>query len=198
MIARLKGTVAEIGADRLVIDVGGVGYEVSVPARTAEAARLDAPLTLQVYTVLREDALLLYGFATTAEKECFQLLIGVNQVGPKIGLSALSALTVDGLARAINSNDLATLSKIQHVGKKTAERIVLELRDKLVASPLAAAPVARTAPDDPLPLALAQLGYKKSEIDIAIARLAERGFADASPQVRLSESLKIFSSGARA
>ena len=202
MIARLRGTVAEIAPDQLVIDVNGVGYEVYVPTRTAETARLDAPITVHVHTAVREDAITLYGFATSAEKETFLLLTSVQQVGPKLGLSALSAMTVDALARAINGNDLRALTGISGVGKKTAERIVLELKGKLAWTPASGA-VATSAPakpaaDDPLPLALAQLGYKKTEIDVAIARLAERGLGEAPLDKRLAESLRIFSSGARA
>lgn len=203
MIARLRGTVAEIAPDHLVIDVNGVGYEVFVPTRTAETARVDAPVTLHVHTAVREDAITLYGFATAAEKETFLLLTSVQQVGPKLGLSALSAMTVDALSRAINGNDLRALTGISGVGKKTAERIVLELKGKLAWAPASAAvaagsPPARPAADDPLPLALAQLGYKKSEIDVAVAKLAERGMGDAPLDKRLAESLRIFSSGARA
>lgn len=198
MIARLRGTVAEIALDRLVIDVNGVGYDVQVPARTAEAARLDTALTLHVHTAVREDAIALYGFATASEKETFLLLTTVQQVGPRLALNALSALTVDAFARAVNTNDLRALTGISGVGKKTAERIVLELKGKLVASATAAAPAARVAPDDPLPLALAQLGYKKSEIDVVIAKLAERGLDKAPLQERLAESLRIVAAGGRA
>ncbi len=201
MIARLRGTVAEIGADRLVVDVNGVGYEVLVPTRTAESARVDAAITVHIHTVVREDTFALYGFLTSTDKECFQQLIGVNQVGPKIGLAALSAYSADVLALAVNGNDLRTLARISGVGPKTAQRIVLELRGKLAFSaaaiagtgPTPAAP--RATPDDPLPLALAQLGYKKSEIDLAVARLVDRGLAAAPLEQRLAESLRIFAAG---
>lgn len=193
MIARLRGEVAEIAADRIVLDVGGVGYDLLVPARTAEAARPGAALTLHVRTNVREDAITLFGFASLAEKECFDLLVSVNQVGPRIALSALSTFPVDALSRAVNANDLRALSSIPGVGKKTAERIVLELRGKLAFSPTEA-PTARVA-DDPLPLALAQLGYKKSEIDTALARIAERGLSAAPVEARIAESLRILSGG---
>lgn len=200
MIARLRGTVADVAPDHVVLDVNGVGYEVFVPLRTAETARVDAPLTLHVHTAMREDAITLYGFASPAEKETFLLLTTVQQVGPKLALSALSAMTVDALSRAINGNDLKALTAISGVGKKTAERMVLELKGKLAWTPASAAVATapKAAPDDPLPLALAQLGYKKSEIDVAIARLAERGLGDAPLDKRLAESLRIFSAGARA
>ncbi|MFN7147141.1 MAG: Holliday junction branch migration protein RuvA [Myxococcota bacterium] len=200
MIARLRGTVADVAPDHVVLDVNGVGYEVFVPARTAETARVDATLTLHVHTAMREDAITLYGFAAPAEKETFLLLTTVQQVGPKLALSALSAMTVEALSRAINGNDLKALTAISGVGKKTAERMVLELKGKLAWTPAsgAVATAPKAAPDDPLPLALAQLGYKKSEIDVAIARLTERGLGDAPLDKRLAESLRIFSAGARA
>lgn len=196
MIARLRGEVVEIGVDRLVVDVQGVGYEALVPSRTSEGARVGTAVTLFVHTAVREDAITLYGFSSAAEKEAFELLIGVNQVGPRIALSCLSALAPDALARAIEGNDLRTLTKVNGVGKKTAERMVLELRGKLAFSPAAAgapSPAPRAAPDDPLPLALAQLGYKKSEIDGALARLAEQGLGDAALDARLAASLRYFS-----
>jgi Holliday junction DNA helicase RuvA len=197
MIARLRGNVAEIGTDFLVVDVGGVGYEVFVPTRTAEVARLDSPITLHVHTQLREDALTLYGFASPSEKESFLLLTTVQQVGARTALNALSTLTVDTLARAVNGNDLRALTQIPGVGKKTAERIVLELKGKLGGGPAAIPTTTRATPDDPLPLALAQLGYKKSEIDVALARLADKGMAAAPLNERLAESLRIFAAGGR-
>lgn len=198
MIARLRGDVAEIGPDRLVLDVHGVGYEVLVPARTAEAARPGAAITLHVHTAVREDAITLYGFSSPAEKEAFELLTAVNQIGPRTALSILSALAVDALGRAIEGNDLKTLTACPGVGRKTAERLVLELRGKLSFAPASLPlPAPRAAPDDPLPLALAQLGYKKSEIDTALAKLAEQGLAAAALDARLQASLRYFAGGAR-
>lgn len=196
MIARLRGTVAEIGPDHLVVDVQGVGYEVLVPGRTAKTAQEEAPVLLHVYTAVREDAITLYGFATPAEKATFEVLIGVNQVGPRMALGILGALPPADLARAVEGNDLRTLTGVPGVGKKTAERLVLELRGKLAWAPVpAAGVVTSTRPDDPLPLALAQLGYKKSEIDGVQARLAERGLADAPLPERLSAALALFAQG---
>ena len=191
MIARLAGTVVEVGGDRLVLDVRGVGYEVLVPERSLAVLRVDTAAVLQIHTAVREDAITLYGFGSLSEKRAFELLIGVSQIGPRTALSILSALTVDALALAINSNDLRTLSGVPGIGKKTAERLVLELRGKL--SAVAAASV--TAPDDPLPLALGRLGYKPSEIDSAILKIQERGMGAAPIQARLAEALRILSGG---
>lgn len=197
MIARLRGEVAEVAADRVVVDVHGVGYDVLVPGRTAVAAQLGAPITLHVHTAVREDAITLFGFTSPAERACFEQLLSVNGVGPRLALSALGALAPDALARAVNANDLKSLTGIPGVGKKTAERIVLELKGKLEGGAPAPAVAARpVAPDDPLPLALAQLGYKRSEIEPIVARLAADGLAEASPDARLAAALRIVA-GAR-
>jgi Holliday junction DNA helicase RuvA len=188
MFARLKGIVVEISPDRLILDVNGVGYDVVAPERTLALLQLNQPATFWIYTAVREDAIVLYGFESKGDKNAFELLISVNQVGPKLALSALSALPVDALAHAINSNDLRTLTGISGIGKKTAERLVLELRGKIVA--VAAASV--IAPDDPLPLALGRLGYKPSEIDTVVLKLQERGLGAAPLQARLAEALRIF------
>ncbi len=190
MISRLHGVVVETGGDRVCLDVQGVGYEVLVPERAMPLLRLDQGATLYVHMNVREDAITLYGFPTTSEKKAFEQLIAVSQIGPRSALAILSALPVDQLALAINGNDLKTLSSVPGIGRKTAERLVLELRGKLAA--VAAASVA--APDDPLPLALGRLGYKPAEIDNAILKLKERGMAGAPLQARLAESLRIFSS----
>ena len=195
MIARLRGEVVERGPGRLVVDVGGVGYEVFVPSRVVEAAR--ESVTLSVYTAVREDAITLYGFASTEEKSTFELLIGVSGIGPKLGLACLSGLTPDALARAVNSNDLRTLSAVPGVGKKTAERLVLELKGKLSANaaPAGTSPVAARKTEDGLPLALAQLGYKRGEIEVALAHLEELGKAEAPLPERIQLSLQRLSRG---
>ncbi|MFZ5475545.1 MAG: Holliday junction branch migration protein RuvA [Myxococcota bacterium] len=183
MIARLVGDVVDATGDTLVVDVGGVGYEVQVPARTAAAT---GRVTLHVYTKVTQDAITLYGFSSAQEKACFELIVGVSNVGPKTGLAVLSSLTPDALARAIESNDLRTLSGCNGVGKKTAERLVLELRGKLGFVALTPAPARVAKPEDPLPLALAQLGYKKSEIDAALAVVPSDGPLDARMKAALS------------
>jgi Holliday junction DNA helicase RuvA len=192
MIARIRGEVVERGPGRLVVDVGGVGYELLVPARVAEGAR--EQVTLAVHTAVREDAITLFGFASAEEKHLFEQLLGVSGIGPRLGLACVSGLDPDAFARAVNAGDVRTLSQISGVGKKTAERIVLELKGKVTggAAGVAAAPVARAA-DDALPLALAQLGYKRTEIDLALAHLAEAGKATAPLPERIQLSLKRLS-----
>lgn len=169
-----------------------------VPTRTAAAATLDAALVLHVHTAVREDAIQLYGFASAAEKQCFELLITVNQVGGKLALATLGSLTPAELGRAVETNDLRRLTAVPGVGKKTAERLVLELRGKLAFTPAAVPTAAPRAPaaDDTLPLALAQLGYKKSEIDLALAHLDRSGLGAAGVQERLGAALRWFATGA--
>ncbi len=195
MIARLRGEVVERGAGWLVVDVNGVGYEVLVPVRVAEATR--DSVTLSVYTAVREDAITLYGFANSDEKAAFESLIGVSGIGPKLGLACLSGLTVDALARAINGGDVRTLSAVPGIGKKTAERLILELKGKLSGGTASVGGGVGPAPkaDDPLPLALAQLGYKRAEIELALSNLAELGKSEAPLPERIQLSLQRLSRG---
>lgn len=195
MIARLRGEVVERGPGWLVVDVNGVGYEVLVPVRVAEATR--DSVTLSVYTAVREDAITLYGFANSDEKAAFESLIGVSGIGPKLGLACLSGLTVDALARAINGGDVRTLSAVPGIGKKTAERLILELKGKLSGGAVSAGGVATPAArsDDALPLALAQLGYKRAEIDLALANLNDLGKSAAPLPERIQLSLQRLSRG---
>ncbi|MSQ01387.1 MAG: Holliday junction branch migration protein RuvA [Myxococcales bacterium] len=195
VIARLRGEVVARGPGRLVVDVNGVGYELLVPTRVAESA--PDQVTLLVHTAVREDAITLFGFATHDEKDCFEALIGVSGIGPKLGLACLSGLDAPALSRAINAGDVRALSQVSGIGKKTAERMVLELKGKLAVTAVegvAPAIVARTA-DDSLPLALAQLGYKRSEIDLALAHLSELGKATAPLPERIQLSLQRLSRG---
>lgn len=195
MIARLRGEVVERSAGRLVVDVNGVGYEVFVPTRVGEAAR--DQVTLLVHTSVREDAITLFGFATNDEKNCFEALIGVSGIGPKLGLACLSGLDAPALARAVNAGDVRALSQVSGIGKKTAERMVLELKGKLSAAEVdGVGPGVVVKPvDDSLPLALAQLGYKRSEIDLALSHLAELGKAAAPLPERIQVSLQRLSRG---
>lgn len=196
MIARLTGRLVERDAGIGVIDVGGVGYEVNAPARCLDQWGLATePVTVHVATHVREDAITLYGFATLLERRAFDALVSVSGVGPKLGLSALDALAPAALHRAIEGDDIVALGRIPGVGKKTAMRLALELKGKLpvdFSAPHVAGPAPRRAPEDALPLALAQLEYAKSEIDRALAALADQGVAaDAPLQVRLGAALRV-------
>ncbi|HEY6465200.1 MAG TPA: Holliday junction branch migration protein RuvA, partial [Candidatus Acidoferrales bacterium] len=134
MIGMLRGVLLEKRPNQILVDVGGVGYQVHIPLSTfAGLEPLHREVTLLIHTHLREDALALYGFLTSREKQCFELLISASGVGPSLGLKILSGMGMDDLVPAIRKGDLAQLVRIPGVGKKTAERIVVELRDKLAA-----------------------------------------------------------------
>jgi Holliday junction DNA helicase RuvA len=201
MIAMLKGTLAHRSGNRGVLDVSGVGYEVFATGGALDrwSASTD-PVRVHVSTQVREDAIALYAFDSDRERLVFLALLGVSGVGPKVGLSALDALGADGLHAAVEADDLRALSSIPGVGKKTAQRLALELKDKLPAPEFTAtarSPV-KVAPDDQLPLALARLGYTKSEIDRALMALADAGVAaDADVGDRLRHALKVLSERGR-
>jgi holliday junction DNA helicase RuvA len=177
MIASLKGRLAGADADGLVVEIGGVGLLVHASAAAARAAR-DNPdaVDLQTYLVVREDALTLYGFASARERGLFVALLGVSGLGPAKALALLSGYPVDTLQRGIATGDLALLASVSGIGKRTAERIVVELRDKLGAAALEAveAPGGGGAPalDDPhlsARDALVALGFAVAEAESALA-----------------------------
>lgn len=195
MIARLVGTIVEVRTEELVVDVHGVGYLVVVPAPVVVASTVGTEVTLSVSTVVREDAFLLYGFIEARQRQAFELLRGVNRVGPKNAMALLSTLEVDALASAILADDARALSKAPGIGKRSAERICLELKNKLpanfsVAQTSADAPARRTL-NDALPLALARLDYRKSEIDRAMADPSVPDYGDAPVEERLRAALRV-------
>jgi holliday junction DNA helicase RuvA len=175
MIGQLRGRLAEKRPNQVLVDVGGVGYLVQVPLSTyAALGELHAEVTLLIYTHVREDALALYGFVSAREKHFFELLLSASGVGPALALKILSGMNVEELVPAIRGGDLVRLTKIPGVGRKTAERIVVELKDKLEAvaieseKPALASP-AGVAAD--VVSALVNLGYD--------ARAAEDAAAEA-------------------
>ena len=134
MIAHLRGTVIEKHPNQVIVEAGGVGYDVTIPISTfTMLGDVGETVALRIHTHVREDALLLFGFSTPDEKGVFERLISVSGIGPKLAITVLSGLPTDELIAAIRGNDLARLVKIPGIGKKTAERIVLELKDKLMA-----------------------------------------------------------------
>ena len=167
MIAHLRGSILEKHPNRIVIDVNGVGYDVFVPLSTFYGlGEPGAAIALRIHTHVREDAFLLYGFATLLEQELFERLIGVSGIGAKVALAVLSGIEPQELIRAIERGDLARLTAIPGVGKKTSERIVLELKDRLpraavTAAADAAAPPAAPALRDDVVSALVNLGYHR-------------------------------------
>src|SRR6185503_14911566 len=140
MIAYLRGRIFEKHPNRIVVDVEGVGYDVAVPLSTYYGlGETGSEIALRIHTHVREDALSLYGFATRIEQELFERLIGISGIGPKVALAVLSGIEPPDLVKAIERADLARLTAIPGVGKKTSERIVLELRDRLPRASIAAA-----------------------------------------------------------
>ena len=134
MIAHLSGTLFSKQATSVIVDVGGVGYEVTIPLSTFyDLEDTGKPVQLRIYTHIREDTLQLYGFKTSRERELFLKIISVSGIGPKLGITLLSGMSADELIAAIRTNDLARLTLIPGIGRKTAERLVIELREKVAA-----------------------------------------------------------------
>ena len=196
MIASLSGRLAEVDADGLIIEVGGVGLRVHASAAAARAAR-DHPQAVQLHThlVVREDALTLYGFASQRERGLFVLLLGVSGLGPAKALALLSGYPVDTLQRGIATGDLALLASVSGIGKRTAERIVVELRDKLGAAALEAVEAggASAPASDDAHLsardALVALGFAVAEAEAALAD------ADGSTEQRVKVGLAALRRG---
>jgi Holliday junction DNA helicase RuvA len=175
LIAHLSGTLIEKHVQRLVVDVGGVGYDVHVPLSTFYVlGEPGSRVELRVHTHVREDAIQLFGFAAALEQTLFERLIAVSGIGPKVALSVLSGIEPADLVRAIRQSDLARLTSIPGVGKKTAERIVIELRDRLPPG-VAIEPAATSAAGDDvrsdLLSALANLGYQRATAEKAVDRV---------------------------
>jgi len=179
MIATLRGRVLERGNGRVVLDVQGVGYLLSA---TSSAVRLAVPdgeeITLVTHLHVREDALMLYGFASTAERDLFELLLGVSGVGPKAALAIVSGYAPDQIRRAIMTADHALFTSITGIGRKTAERVVIDLKDKVGALPVdesEAAPAAAPAIDDHTAArdALVNLGMSVAEAEAALRGIDE-------------------------
>lgn len=183
MIARLTGVLAEKAPPSVLVDVGGVGYDVQVPMSTFyNLPELGGQVTLLTQFIVREDAQLLYGFLTATERESFRELIKISGVGPRIALGVLSGLSANDLAQAVAAQDTARLTKVPGIGKKTAERLLLELKGKLAPSlALPASGGGGEAHADILQ-ALVALGYSDKEAQAALKPLA--------PDVGVSEGIK--------
>ena len=205
MISQLRGTLVEKTLDRVVLDVGGVGYALLVSLNTlAELPEAGRELTLKTYLQIREDAHVLYGFATDDERRAFELCLSVSGIGPKLAISLMSTMRPDALARAIREQDVARLSKTPGVGKRTAERIVVELKDrvdKLGFAPTAGGPRI-VMPPNPRGLtgqaqvvasALINLGYRTDEAERA-AKEATAGREEQPIEALLKEALRALTS----
>ena len=174
MIGRLHGKLLEKNPPQILIDVSGVGYEVDVPMSTfCNLPEVGGELTLHTHFVVREDAELLYGFATLAERAVFRALIKISGVGPKIALALLSGITVDQLKDAVDRGETGLLTKVPGIGKKTAERLVLELNGKLAGTGAATAAVPTSGARADVAAALIALGYSEREAAAATKKLPE-------------------------
>jgi Holliday junction DNA helicase RuvA len=188
MISRLRGEVVARSANGVVVDVGGVGYLVNPTASARRKAEPGGEVVLETYLHVREDVLQLFGFAEAAERELFELLLSVQGVGPKVALAIVSGSSPDELRRAIALEDTARFQAIPGIGKKTAQRVVMELREKLGA---VGEPADETAPLDAKPHfvareALVELGYSVVEAEAALAGTDP----EAPPEERVRAALK--------
>ena len=174
MIARLTGRVLTLDQGALVLDVNGVGYEIEVASSTANSVEIDKIVTLETLLIVREDAQILFGFTELTEKKLFQLLIKINGVGPRLAIGIMSGLNEDELSLAIMEKDIKVLTSLPGVGKKTAERLVIELQDKITFEKASGkknkSKISRELLSD-LEGTLLNLGYKPQEVDFAIHRI---------------------------
>jgi Holliday junction DNA helicase RuvA len=173
MIGKLTGTLLEKNPPQILVDCHGVGYEVDVPMSTFyNLPALGEPVSLLTHFVVREDAQLLYGFATAAEREAFRLLVKISGIGPRTALSVLSGLSVNELAQAVTAQEAGRIIKVPGIGKKTAERLLLELKGKLGADlpPLGSANAVGDSASD-IQQALMALGYNEKDAAAALKAL---------------------------
>ena len=196
MIASVRGSVQHIGLDRVVVEVGGVGMLLHTTPATASAQHLGREAVLATTLVVREDSLTLYGFGSDDERDIFEQVQTVSGVGPRLALAMLSVLAPDRLRAAVTGSDLATLTKVPGIGKKGAERIVLELRDKIglpsAAGGAAPAVPAASGPSwrDQVTDALTGLGYSAKQAEDAVSSVAASAPADADVSEMLRAALR--------
>ncbi len=195
MIALLRGTLLDKSLNRVIVDVNGVGYQVHIPLTTYYQIADAASATLHIHTHVREDALQLYGFHTSADREMFLLLLSISGIGPKVALNIISHMSSADLCAALQNEDAKLLATLPGIGKKTAERLVLELREKAarLAADTGTATTARppTDADDDTLSALINLGYKEKQARMALSKIDVA--ADADMGTRLKAALKILS-----
>ena len=206
MIAYLAGKLLEKQATSVIVDVQGVGYEVSIPLSTFyEIGEENSDIQLRIYTHVREDALQLYGFKTERERELFTLLISVSGIGAKSAISMLSAMNADEFILAVRTDNLARLTSIPGIGKKTAERMLIELRDKITklsagstGAPSSASEIKTAVSQDVIYedaiSALINLGYQRNAAEKALKQAVQEG-TEMSVQKLLRKSLQLLAKG---
>ena len=186
MIATLRGEVTQIEDNAIVLEVGGVGLRVLVPAPLRTKAKAGEKIFLFTHLQVREDALTLYGFESQADRELFNILLGVDGVGPKVALSVLSTMTLDAIQRAVFADEPDVLSRVPGVGKKTAQKMALHLKDKLKPTDALAKVAAMSDKDSEVLAALTALGYSVVEAQAAIQSIAKDAPDDVEERLRLA------------
>jgi Holliday junction DNA helicase RuvA len=186
MIATLRGEISQIEENALILEVGGVGLRVFVPAPLRRRVKAGEAILIYTHLVVREDALTLYGFESQSEREFFNILIGVDGVGPKVALSVLSTMTLDSIQRAVFADEGELLSRVPGVGKKTAQKMALHLKDKLKPMDALATVAAMTDKDSEVLAALTALGYSVVEAQSAIQALPKDAPDDTEERLRLA------------
>lgn len=190
MYAQLRGRAVEVKLDRVVLDVNGVGYLIYATADTLARISLGEETTLQTHLVVREDALTLYGFHTHEERDIFILLIGISGVGPKLALAALEVFSPEQLRSLFASKDASALTRIPGVGKKTAQRLIVEVGDKLGRTNEATSDFSPVVTNVEVIQALEQLGWKTAQAQAAVSEAMQLQPAASVPQL-LREALQI-------
>jgi Holliday junction DNA helicase RuvA len=186
MIATLRGEVSQIEDNALVLEVGGVGMRVFVPAPLRARLKTGEVVLLYTHLVVREDALTLYGFESQADRELFNMLLGVDGVGPKVALSVLSTMTLDAIQRAVFAEEADVLSRVPGVGKKTAQKMALHLKDKLKPTDALSRVASMSDTDGEVLAALTALGYSVVEAQTALQSLPKDAPDEVEEKLRLA------------
>jgi holliday junction DNA helicase RuvA len=186
MIATLRGEISQIEDNALVVEVGGVGLRVFVPAPLRGGAKVGESVFLFTHLVVREDAFLLYGFESQGDRELFNVLLGVDGVGPKVAISVLSTMTLDAIQRAVFGDEPDVLSRVPGVGKKTAQKIALHLKDKLKPVDSLSKLAAISDTDAEVVAALTALGYSVVEAQAALQSIPKDALDDTEERLRLA------------
>jgi len=188
MIGHIQGTLVEIDHTMVLIDVAGVGYEIECPVSTlCELPSVGQTVRLWTHFVVREDAQLLYGFLHAADRACFRILIKISGVGPKLAVGILSGLSAEELAGAVERDDLNTFTRLPGIGRKTAERLLVELRGRLSSNGTTAISGSRSSSEDAV-LGLVALGYKEADARKVLSGVSAD--ADATPESLIRSALK--------
>lgn len=191
MIASLQGRIQEVLPDSVIIDVGGVGLQVYIPAPVRDRSKSGENVFLHTQMIVREDAITLYGFATREEREYFNLLVSVNGVGPRLGLAALSSLSTDAMRRAVFHEQAEVFSQVPGIGMKTAQKILLQLQDRIPAEPGLERVETISETDSEVLNALTALGYSVVEAQAALQSIPNEAPEDVETRLRIA--LQYFS-----